>query len=173
MQSAGNTARQDDEAAHLYSACRHELLRHLQRLAGDRASAEDLAQEAGVRWLSAMRSDEVQNPRALLFHIATNLARDHLRRRIVVENHAQSVTDSEVGIGADQVASAREEIARVSKALETLTPRAREVLLLARVEGCTQKEIAGRLGLKAKTVENHLTRALAQLAAGLRRGGRQ
>jgi len=173
MDSRESTARQDDAAAHIYADSQHELLRHLQRVAGDRATAEDLAQEAGVRWLSAMRSDEVLNPRALLFHIATNLARDHLRRRVVAENYAQSLTDTEVSIGADQVASAREEIGIVSKALATLTPRAREVLLLARVEGCTQKEIAGRLGLKAKTVENHLTRALAQLAAGLRGRGRQ
>jgi RNA polymerase sigma-70 factor (ECF subfamily) len=173
MEHPRDTTRQDADAAHIYADCQGELLRHLQRVVGDRASAEDLSQEAGVRWLSAMRSEEVQNPRALLFHIATNLARDQLRRRVVAENHAQSIMDTEVGIGADQVASAREEVGRVSKALATLTPRAREVLLLARVEGCTQKEIAGRLGVKAKTVENHLTRALAQLAASLRGGGRQ
>jgi len=173
MESRGNMARQDADAAQVYADSQGELLRHLQRVVGDRASAEDVAQEAGVRWLSAMRSEAVQNPRALLFHIATNLARDQLRRRVVAENHAQSITQADVGIGADQVASAREEIGRVSRAIETLTPRAREVLLLARVEGCTQKEIASRLGLKAKTVENHLTRALAQLAASLRGGGRQ
>ena len=39
--------------------------------------------------------------------------------------------------------------------------------MLSRVHGHTQKEIADRLKLQPKTVENHLTRALAQLGAAL------
>ena len=57
--------------------------------------------------------------------------------------------------------------------MEALPKRPREVLMLARVEGYSQKEIADRLGLSPKTVENHLTRALAQLAQRLQRSRQQ
>ncbi len=163
----------DAEAARIYAECYTELVRHLQRLCGEMASAEDLAQEAGMRLLTLARTEPLHNPRAFLFHAATNLARDQLRRRLVAEQHAAEGADASVHQGADHVASMREEVARVSRALDELTPRARQVLLLARVEGHSQKEVAARLNLKPRTVENHLTRALAQLAAALRRGGRQ
>jgi len=61
----------------------------------------------------------------------------------------------------------------VAKAIAELPPRARTVLQLARIEGYSQKEIAAQMGITPKTVENHLTRALAQLTVRLRGRGRQ
>lgn len=163
----------DETAARLYAENYGELVRFLKRLTGDAGHAEDLAQEAGIRLIALARAEPIENPRAFLFHAATNLARDALRRKIVAEGHAATQTLPEPGFGADHVAGAREEVAAVAREIERLPPRPREVLLLARVEGFNQREIADRLGLKPKTVENHLTRALAQLTTRLRRGGRQ
>lgn len=160
-------------AAGVYTDSYAELTRFLRRLCGDAALAEDLAQEAGVRLVATMRREHIENPRAFLFHVAANLARDHLRRQLVAEQHAGTREEYEPAPGADQVAAVREEVALVAKALADLPTRARAVLQLARIEGYSQKEIAARLGIKPKTVENHLTRALAQLAVQLRRRGRQ
>jgi RNA polymerase sigma-70 factor (ECF subfamily) len=166
-------AAHDDATARLYADCYPELIRFLKRVSSDAAQAEDLAQEAGIRLIALARREPVENPRAFLFHAAANLARDQLRRRMVADGHAALQMLPEPALGADHVASAREEVAVVAKEIQNLPRRAREVLLLARVEGLAQKEIAARLGLAPKTVENHLTRALAQLTARLRRGGRQ
>ena len=59
------------------------------------------------------------------------------------------------------------------RAIEALPPQARRILLLARVEGRSHKEIARALDLAPKTVENHLGRAVARLAEllGRRPGG--
>ena len=46
-------------------------------------------------------------------------------------------------------------------------------IILGALAGEQNKDIAARLGIAPKTVENHLTRALAQLTVRLRRGGRQ
>jgi RNA polymerase sigma factor (sigma-70 family) len=173
MDSSEPETRADDAAARAYAEHRGELVRFLTRLAGDAGTAEDLAQEAGLRLLAEARRTGVAQPRAFLFHVAANLARDQLRRRVVADAHGRALREPEVAAGADVVASAREEVARATRAIERLPKRPREVLLLARVEGLSQKEIAARLGLTTKTVENHLTRALAQLAALLQRGGRQ
>lgn len=164
---------QDSQAAREYAQARPDLLRFLARLCGDAAVAEELAQEAGMRLLAEARAGTLREPRAFLFHVGANLARDQLRRRVVAEQYADATDAMEAAVGADHVASARQEIAGVARALEALPKRPREVLLLARVEGYSQKEIAERLGLKPKTVENHLTRALAQLAQALQRRRQQ
>ncbi len=154
--------------AELYASCYGELVAYLRRLCADHGQAEDLAQEAGMRLIAQARREAVAKPRAFLFHVATNLARDQLRRRMVSDAHAiESDFDDGHAPGADHIATVHEDVARVSAALNTLTPRARDVLVLARIHGHTQKEIADRLNLQPKTVENHLTRALAQLGAAL------
>lgn len=146
------------------------LLGYLQSVTGERALAEDIAQEAGMRLvdLAQRGAQEIRNPRALLFHIASNLARDQLRRRQVrgtavpVDECAESAEPS-----VEQRFDLRQEIARVSSAIERLPKRRREVLLLSRVEGYSHKEVGARLGISAKTVENQLARALSQLAKDL------
>jgi RNA polymerase sigma factor (sigma-70 family) len=50
-----------------------------------------------------------------------------------------------------------------------LSERCREVFLLSRVEGMPNSEIAERLGVSVKTVENQMTRALKILRQHLRR----
>ena len=174
MTQAQHTPRGDGEvAAEVYADCYGELTRFLKRLCGDASLAEDLAQEAGIRLVATMRREHVERPRAFLFHAAANLARDHLRRHLIAQQHADAQAESEPSPPADQIAAARQEVALVAKAIAGLPARARAVLQLARIEGYSQKEIATRLGIAPKTVENHLTRALAQLAAQLRLRGRQ
>lgn len=158
------------DPAALYAATRAELVGYLDRLLGDRAAAEDVAQDAGMRFVAAAQADRARNPRAFLFHIATNAARDTLRRRAVRER-AMDTDATDTSPGADHVAISRQQLARVSAAVDMLPTRPREVLLLARVEGCSHKDIARRLGISPKTSENHLARAMAMLAAVLRQHG--
>lgn len=162
-----------DLAASVYTENYSELTRFLRRLCGDAALAEDLAQEAGMRLVAAARRERIEHPRAFLFHAATNLARDQLRHRLVTQAHADAQGEFEAAPGTDQIAAVQQEVAIVAKAISTLPARARAVLQLARIEGYSQKEIAAQLGITPKTVENHLTRALAQLTDRLRLRGRQ
>ncbi|HEU5151613.1 MAG TPA: helix-turn-helix transcriptional regulator, partial [Iamia sp.] len=64
--------------------------------------------------------------------------------------------------GADQPVAA-------GGALATLGPRQREVVLLA-AKGLSNQEVAERLGISTRTVENHLHRAYAELGVDGRRG---
>jgi RNA polymerase sigma factor (sigma-70 family) len=164
----------DAPEARAYADAFPDLVRMLVRLVGDRAAAEDLAQEAGLRLIRTARSEAVLEPRAFLFHAAANLARDHLRRRVTRAagleeiEYRQETADG----GADQVAAMREELALVGRAVADLPRQARTVLLMARVEGMSHKQIAQKLGIAPKTVENHLGRALAMLARALGTRGR-
>ncbi len=160
--------------ARVYGDVFPDLVRMLVRLVGDRDVAEDLAQEAGLRLIRTARSEPVLEPRAFLFHAAANLARDHLRRCLTRANGLEEIEYRQPtsDIGADQVAAMREELALVSRAVADLPRQPRTVLVMARVEGLSHKQIAQRLGIAPKTVENHLGRALALLARTLGARGR-
>lgn len=159
------------DLARLYQSCFGELVGCLDHIVGDRATAEDIAQEAGMRLLHwpGHSEEPLRQPKALLFRIAINLARDHLRRLVVRRNAAPELERmaSTSGQSADTVAAAREQLERVQQAMQRMPARPREVLLLSRVEGLSHGEIAVRLGITPKTVENHLARALAMLAIQL------
>src|SRR6185436_17043974 len=64
-----------------YARTSGPVLGYLQRLTGNASVAEDLLQDAYVRFLAAARLPEDDDHRKnYLYRIATNLARDHFRR---------------------------------------------------------------------------------------------
>src|SRR3970040_1469398 len=65
----------------LFADFQTPILNYLYRLLGDPALAEDLTQETFTRaWKARSQLPSLDNPRAWLYRIATNAARDHLRR---------------------------------------------------------------------------------------------
>src|SRR5712692_3309961 len=69
----------------LFAEYQTPILNYLYRLVGDPVLAEDLVQEAFTRaWRARAQLVVVDNPRAWLYRIATNAARDHLRRRRLI-----------------------------------------------------------------------------------------
>jgi RNA polymerase sigma-70 factor (ECF subfamily) len=57
----------------------------------------------------------------------------------------------------------------LKEAVERLSPQCRTVFALRVFHACSYKEIAQRLGLSPKTVENHIARALRETHDYLRR----
>jgi RNA polymerase sigma-70 factor (ECF subfamily) len=154
-----------------WAAHRDDLRRYLRRLVDDEALADDLAQEAGMRLLRAGRDGSIREPRAWLFHAGANLARDALRKRTTWAAAAAEIAHADEGLAPapDELAAMDQDLGALRRAIEDLPPQARRILLLARVEGRSHKEIARLLGLATKTVENHLGRAVARLAQALGR----
>lgn len=155
----------------LYQSQFAGLLAHLRRLLGDAGQAQDLAQQAGLKLLELPpeQISEIRDPRAFLFQIASNLARDQLRRRLTAQagQAALRAAPPPAVAGPDRIFDQQEQLIRLRAAIARLPEQARRVLLLARIEGFSHKEIAVRLGIQPKTVENHLGRALALLAQHL------
>ncbi|MEZ4219199.1 MAG: sigma-70 family RNA polymerase sigma factor [Myxococcota bacterium] len=153
-----------------------KLLRFLERMVHDTATAEELVQETFLR---VYRARDRYEPSARfstwLFHIATNLALNELRRPR--RSRAHTSTDgapsgpAELGdVGAartDDVVHARRESARVERALETLPERQRAALWLAAVEGLAYAEIAESLGTTTRSVKSLVHRARTALVRAL------
>jgi RNA polymerase sigma factor (sigma-70 family) len=145
------------------------LLGYLRQVWPRREEIEDLAQESYARVYQSALTTRPTAPRAFLFATARHLMADRIRRERVVS--IQAIGDLEAlnvlvdELSAERCVTARQELARLSEALDALPPRCREVVWLRRVEELSYREIAERLGIGVKTVETHITHGMRLLAA--------
>lgn len=160
----------------VFAAHAAELRAVLARVLGDAGAAEDCVQDTAMRLLD-QPFDGVREPKAFMFQVGYNLARDVLRRRSVRAEEAleTSIDGAEIshegGASPETLAQSWQQLQSVQRALDAMPEQRRRVLWLMRVEGLSQKEVAAELSISPKTVENHMTQALKQLAA-LMRGSR-
>src|SRR5690606_41984840 len=152
----------------VYRSTFPDLVRFLHHKVWDGERARDLAQEAFVR---ALRHQPKQ-PRAWLFQVAANLARDEarmvLRRKrhltlLKAETDAHDPGPSDPGVELDE----RARWHRVQEALEALSERDRDVLLLWDA-GQSYTDIAEQTGLAGGAVGTTLARARRRLGGATR-----
>ncbi len=147
--------------AAVYRATFEDLVRFLHRKVWDADRAHDLAQEAFVRALD----HNPENPRAFLYTVAGNLARDEARAAVRRRRHLELIKSEAAGRTAPDPAEQLEEQHRremVKAALAQLTERDRDVLLLWDA-GLRYEEIASQTGLAPKAIGTTLARARRRL----------
>ncbi|HEV8612312.1 MAG TPA: sigma-70 family RNA polymerase sigma factor [Gemmatimonadales bacterium] len=151
----------------LFAQYHGSLVRMLYRRTGDRDRAEEIAQETFARAVAA----PPRNPRPWLFAVALNLIREEARtavrqdRRLVLYRAEQP----DRAAAPDEELDRSEKIARVRAALELLSERDREALLL-KAEGFNYDEIAATLGLARGAIGTTLARARRRLVDAYRAG---
>jgi len=140
------------------------LVRYLTRRLGDRDWAEEVAQETFVR---ALRQTSIQNERAWLFAVATNLVRDEARKDMRRRKHLALLAEEEreTMVEPEETTIERaQEAAMARKAVDALAERDRlALLLLMREEGLDYNEIAEALQLSPGSVGTTLSRARRRL----------
>ena len=146
-------------------------LRLAARIAPDRQSAEDIAQEAMVRiW---HRAGDFDGRRARfttwLYRIVTNLCIDLCRRPrpVPLPEHFDTIDPA---AGAEESLEHDEHRAALARAMDDLTAGQRAALTLVYEEGLSGAEAAAALGVTTKAVERLLARARAQLRERLLAG---
>ena len=163
----GIESRRRLDLSQVYREHYRSLVRFLYRRTGDPARAEDLAQEAFVRALAHRPA----RPRAWLFTVAANLARDEGRRDAVRRRHLELVRREAPVPALDPTADVslerQEAIRRVRAALAQLTDRDRDALLMWE-EGLSYDEIATALGLSPGSMGTTLARARKRLGEAYR-----
>ena len=149
-----------DDLAEIYRDSYRALVRFLYRKVWDADRAEDLAQEAFARALV----HKPDNTRAWLFVVAANMARDDGRRAARERRHLTLLAGEAPASAppSDEAVHGELERSRVRAALEQLTPRDREVLLLWD-SGLSYDEIATQTGLARGAVGTTLARARRRL----------
>jgi len=150
------------------------LLRVCERLLGDAEEARDAVQEVFLKLLVKAGGFR---PRALvstwLYRIAVNHCLNLLRRRRLRRLVSLSPADDEEGSAPPEPPApsadpqreleARHSWQRVQRAILALPPSQRAVLVLARFEELSYKEIAATLGISLGAVESRLFRAMRAL----------
>lgn len=150
-----------DRFALFYAAHARVLWRYLVRIGASSSVAEDLVQEAFVRWSGSQAADwEDSRSRAYLFTTATRLLTDWWRRE------RRNISWDEAGVmpAASEVSASP---LFDSRAWQALTPRQQQFLWLAYVEEFTHDEIAAISGVSSKSVRVLLSRARDVLAKQL------
>jgi RNA polymerase sigma-70 factor (ECF subfamily) len=150
--------------AEVYRTTFQDLVRYLYRKVWDAERAQDLAQESFVRVLD----DTPDNPRAWLFTVAANLARDEARTVLRRKKHLTLLkAESDEAAPADDPVDRMDRESRVEaakQALGELSDRDQEVLLLWD-SGFDYREIADRTGLAIGAIGTTLARARKRLVA--------
>lgn len=147
------------------------VLGYATRLLGDRAEAEDIAQEAMLRlWRMApgWRPGEAQVS-TWLYRVVSNLVTD--RRRARARHPADTLDDAPEPADAAPAALtqliAQDRLAALDAALALLPDRQRQAVVLRHLEGLANPEIAAIMGIGVEAVESLIARGKRGLAAAL------
>ena len=152
------------------------LLRFLRRNWPDPAEIADLRQETYIRVYESARRRRPSPVRPFLFLVARNLMIDRLRHRNVVPIETMADADwlnvSDHEPAPEQRVAARQELQRMQEVLNGLPARCREVVILRRIHGYSQREVARKMGIKEETVESQMAKAMRVLTDALMERGR-
>jgi RNA polymerase sigma-70 factor (ECF subfamily) len=156
----------DSEAfAAFYQRSARSLWAYLARVCGNPALADDLMQEAYLRFLAASHLPDGEVAcRRYLFRIATNLLHDHWRSPRTTS--IDELPESLFAVGNGSVASDAQMM--LDPALAQMRPRDRQLLWLAYAEDYSHNEIAEITGLRSASIRLLLFRARRKMARLLR-----
>lgn len=130
-----------------------------------RSDAEDVAQESMMRAFKFFRGFHGGDARAWLLQIVRNTCFTWLEKNRPVEAATEFDEDlhTQPGPSPEALAIAGDNRERLTRALEELPARFREVLVLRELEGCSYKEIATITSMPIGTVMSALSRARDRL----------
>jgi RNA polymerase sigma-70 factor (ECF subfamily) len=152
------------------------IVEYLSRNWGSESEIEDLRQEVFVKVYESARTEIPAAPRQFVLQMAQNILFVRKRRDKVIP--IGSLTDLDAlnpesdEPSPERRTAALQEIERLQVALNNLPDRCREVVVLRKIRGLGQREVARQLGIEENTVEQHLSKGLRLLAqsASNRRG---
>lgn len=151
------------EAMYEFQQHRASLLALAYRVLGHRADAEDVLQDAWLRWQQADIS-AVANPRAYLHRLVAHQAIDQLRR--IRARREDDIAPTEPTVAATDAELAEAVSAALRVLLETLDPVERVVFLLHEVFGFAHAEIAPVVDRTERAVRQLAYRARRRVSAG-------
>jgi RNA polymerase sigma factor (sigma-70 family) len=137
---------------------------------------EDVVQEIYAKFLTMESLSSIRFPKQYALLQARTIVVAHIRHSRVVSIAPTGDLDllevPEPEANSEQRVEFRQEVEAVMAALDQLPKMCRQTLILRRVEGLSQKEVARRLNISEKTVEKHMTNGARLLMRLFGRGGR-
>ena len=159
------------ELGAFYTTHRSEFLSHANRVLKDSAKAEEITQDALIKFmLAAPELESTDHALAYIHRTIENLCIDLFRmegRRpnLVVLDDATAEVEATYQVSGDHeaVISAAADAAIIRQALSLLSPAERAALVMWEVEGRSTSEIAAELGINETAVRHTVSRARASM----------
>lgn len=134
----------------------------------------DIVQEVFIKiWLNRHKLRDDSNLDAFVFTIARNAIISLFRKKASEKKFTDLL--SQMAVSSDNSTEAQLDYQflsqKVDGLIDTLPEKRREVFILSRKRGLSNKEIAQQLGISEKTVEDHITKALSLLRKNLEASG--
>ncbi len=152
----------------LFRAYYSFLCSHALRIVYSKQAAEDIVGEVFLVFWNNKIYDTIKfSYRSYLFSAVRNRAYNHLRNEVGRKSTSLSdlAFDNDLNSSEqpDQILQLDELIQQINETVKSLPPQARRVFTMSRYEGMSHTEIANALHINCKTVESHITRALASM----------
>lgn len=171
------TSDKDKFIAGLVSEHGVPLEKYLARKLDSPEDAAELAQEAYMRLHRLEQPENLNNARAFLFQVATNLAVDQLRRRQLhfkflkseksLSAHGEPLDINAAAASPEQILGARQKLDAINQALEELPFKVKQAFLLHRQNGLPYSAIAKEMGVSVSSVEKYILQALKHFRSTL------
>jgi RNA polymerase sigma factor (sigma-70 family) len=146
------------------------LEKYLTRKLDNPEDAAEVAQETFLKLHRMSHPETLDNARAFLFQVATNLAVDQLRRRKLqfrflkierdqVEFGEQTDINAS-GVSPEQILGAQQKLSAMFSAVDELPLKVKQAFLLHRRSGMSYSDIAREMGVSVSSVEKYILQAL-------------
>jgi RNA polymerase sigma-70 factor (family 1) len=165
------------ELGRFYRRIRHSLIRYASRFLKKPQEIEDVVQEAFVKVLEAKSHRNIHVTDNYLYRTTRNLAlnildkSEHKLTDTIGDQLPESVLLESPSL--EEQLESRQRFELFCRAVRQLPIKCQRVFILRRVYDLSHKEIAERMGISVKTVEIHLTKALARCSDYMEAEGQQ
>ncbi|MBD5778595.1 RNA polymerase sigma factor [Pelagicoccus sp. NFK12] len=122
---------------------------------------DDVVQESYLKVMRAHSEKPVHAPKAFLFATARNLALNAVRHAKVRGENLEFVSDDvdylDESEGVHETVARNQELEILTKAIQSLPDRCRQIFTLRKVYGMPQREIAKKLNISSSTVNAQIS----------------
>lgn len=130
----------------------------------DTDDAEDLTQLIFIKlWEKRKIFASVDNFDSYLFTLSKHTILNYIETRHFIPIDLEEIPETSETVTPHEEAIANELQLLIDLAVDNMPPQRKLIYKLSRQEGITNDEIAVKLGIHKKTVENHLNHALKEL----------
>ncbi len=147
-----------------YSQYFKRLLIESDKYVKDIYVAEEVVQDVFLKiWERSDDLTQIQSIKSYLYRSVINASINHVNRQRNLEQHHQKIMDEFTEDQADQLDEENELIVLLFDEIEKLPPKCKEIFKMNRFERLKYREIALKLDVSERTVENHIANALKLL----------